>query len=80
MCLAVKEVKYQWCQLNMFQKPQWFKDINGGFIPMMEFPNGDIYWESNLLCELIEDAYPNQGYSLLPKDPFERTKLKLTMA
>ena len=47
-------------------------DINPkGLVPAVEFSNKAIY-ESLVILELLEDAYPSQKPSLLPSDPYER--------
>jgi glutathione S-transferase len=33
--------------------------------------------ESKVIMEFADEAYPDQGYSLLPKDPVERAKMRL---
>lgn len=54
-------------------------DINPkGLVPAVEYKNKALY-ESLIICEFIEDAYPEHGPSLLPKDPFERARARIWM-
>ena len=43
-------------------------DINGGLVPILELPDGTILLDSKVLMDYANDAYPNQGYSMLPED------------
>ena len=43
-------------------------DINGGLVPILELPDGTILLDSKILMDYANEAYPNQGYSILPED------------
>lgn len=52
-------------------------DINPkGLVPALEYKNRALY-ESLIICEFIEDAYPDHTPHLLPKDPFDRAHARL---
>jgi glutathione S-transferase len=34
-------------------------DINGGAVPILELPSGDIVLESKIIMEYFEEVYPN---------------------
>lgn len=52
-------------------------DINPkGLVPAIEY-KGQALYESLVLCEFLEDAYPNHGPNLLPADPFKRAHARL---
>lgn len=52
-------------------------DINPkGLVPALEYKNRALY-ESLIICEFIEDAYPDHTPHLLRKDPFERAQARL---
>jgi glutathione S-transferase len=53
----------------MKDKTQWHKEINGGLVPMLELTDGTILLDSKVLMDYANEAYPDQGYSTLPKDP-----------
>jgi glutathione S-transferase len=79
MALAAKGVTYQRCEVDLGKKTKWHLDINGGFVPVWETPEGDIITESKVIMELIEDAYPKQGYSMLPEDPVKRAQMRVAI-
>lgn len=52
-------------------------DINPkGLVPALEYKNQALY-ESLIICEFIEDAYPDHSPQILPKEPFERARARL---
>ncbi len=55
------------------QKPEFLERTPMGKAPFLETPNG-IICESAIICEYIEDAYPEKP--LLPRDPFARAKVR----
>ena len=77
MTLAAKNVKYQRCEVDLGKKTKWHLDINGGLVPLLELPTGTIIHESKIQMEFLEDAYPVQGYSLLPEDPVKRALMRV---
>ena len=80
MALAAKGVKYQRCEVDLGKKTQWHLDINGGMVPVTELPNGSIIIESKVQMDFVEDAYPGQGYSMLPEDPVKRAHMRVAVA
>lgn len=58
--------------MDLGKKTEWHKKINGGSVPMYELPNGAIIYESKILMDYAEEAFPDQGYSMLPKDALKR--------
>ena len=79
MALAAKNIKYQRCEVDLGKKTQWHIDINGGLVPITELPNGAIITESKVQMDFVEDAYPGQGYSLLPEDPVKRAHMRVAI-
>lgn len=63
----------------MGKKTEWHKSINGGLVPIYEMPDGTILLESKILMDFAEEAFPDQGYSTLPRDPIERAKMRLAI-
>ncbi|KAH7883284.1 glutathione S-transferase [Phlebopus sp. FC_14] len=52
-------------------------DINPkGLVPAVEY-KGKALYESIILCEFLEDAYPSYTPSLLPSDPFDRARARI---
>lgn len=77
IALAARGVKYQDCEVDLGKKTPWHVGYNGGFVPVWETTKGDIIIESKVVMDYIEDAYPDQGYSLLPADPVLRAQNRL---
>jgi len=77
MALAARNVVYQRCEVDLGKKTPWHIEINGGMVPVWELPDGTILTESKVLMDYVEEAYPDQGYSLLPKDPVLRAKMRI---
>ena len=63
----------------MRNKTPWHLAINGGFVPILELPDGTTLHESKILMDYAEEAYPDQGYSTLPSDPVLRAKIRLAI-
>ena len=59
-------------EVDLGKKTKWHIDINGGLVPIFELPDGTTLLESKVLMEYADEAYPDQGYSLLPSDPVKR--------
>lgn len=79
LCLASKNIKYQLCDLDLGKKTQWHLEINGGLVPILEFPDGTLLNETKVLMEYVEEAFADQGYKMLPDDPLERAKVRLAI-
>lgn len=52
-------------------------DLNGGLIPVLEFPDGTMIYESRIIMELAEDLNKDKGLQLYSKDPIETAKIKI---
>ncbi|PCH35584.1 glutathione-S-transferase [Wolfiporia cocos MD-104 SS10] len=75
--LEEKKIPYQYKEVNPYKKEKHFLDINPkGLVPAIEYKGRALY-ESLILCEFLEDAYPDHTPHLLPKDPFERAYVRL---
>jgi glutathione S-transferase len=72
LAFAARNHVYQSCEVDLGEKTQWHLDLNGGKVPIYELPDGTLIFESKILMEYAEEAFPDQGYSLLPKSPVER--------
>jgi glutathione S-transferase len=46
---AAKNLKYQFVELDLSKKTQWHLDINGGLVPILEFPDGTVILESKII-------------------------------
>ncbi|RDB24896.1 putative glutathione S-transferase [Hypsizygus marmoreus] len=70
--LEEKEIPYQYKEVNPYKKEKHFLDINPkGLVPAVEYKGKAIY-ESLIICELLEEAYPDHKPDILPSDPGSR--------
>jgi glutathione S-transferase len=56
------------------QKDEWLARSPIGKVPILELDGGRRIAESDVICEYLEEAYPQKP--LLPKDPYERAKVR----
>ena len=64
--------------LDNDNKAQWFKDFNGGFLPILEFPTGEMVPESDIVVEFtLQEAGPDQGLDLIPRDPLRAALMRV---
>ncbi|EMD33147.1 hypothetical protein CERSUDRAFT_57316 [Gelatoporia subvermispora B] len=75
--LEEKGIPYQYKEVNPYKKEKHFLEINPkGLVPAIEY-KGEALYESVVLCEFFEDAYPDHTPRLLPQDPFKRGYARL---
>ncbi|KAI0767075.1 glutathione-S-transferase [Fomes fomentarius] len=75
--LEERGIPYQYKEVNPYKKEKHFLDINPkGLVPAIEY-KGKALYESLILCEFFEDAFPNQEPHILPSDPFDRAYVRL---
>ncbi|MCJ1384933.1 hypothetical protein MMC17_008051 [Xylographa soralifera] len=59
-------------QVNPYHKPESLMKLNPrGLVPTLQYDNKPLY-ESTVIAEFLEDAYPEHGSRLLPPDPYKR--------
>ena len=79
--LSAKDVPFQMVQMSMTNKAQWHLDL-GGQIPFLEFPNGKIIQDANLIMEFASTfAGAKRGIRLWPhegKPGDEKSNLRTT--
>jgi glutathione S-transferase len=56
------------------QKDDWLARSPIGKVPILELDGGRRIAESEVICEYLEEAYPQKP--LLPKDPYKRAKVR----
>ena len=56
------------------QNEDWLARSPMGKVPIIEIDGGRRLAESEVICEYLEEAYPQKP--LLPKDPYERAKVR----
>lgn len=68
--------RYDVVYINLTQKPEWFLEKNPiGKVPCIELEGGEILYESLIIAEYLDEAYPQN--KLCPYSPFAKAKDKL---
>jgi glutathione S-transferase len=66
-------------EVNPYHKPKSLLDLNPrGLVPTLQYNNKPLY-ESNVVCEFLEEAYPDHTPHLLPNDPYDRARTRIWM-
>ncbi|KAL8709799.1 MAG: hypothetical protein Q9220_005585 [cf. Caloplaca sp. 1 TL-2023] len=84
LVLEEKKIPYHYIEVNPYDKPASLLSLNPrGLVPTLqvEDSNGENkpLYESNVVCEYLEDAYPDHEPRLLPADPYIRAKCRIWM-
>ncbi|KAH9485587.1 putative glutathione S-transferase parC [Psilocybe cubensis] len=75
--LEEKDIPYQYKEVNPYKKEAHFLALNPkGLVPAAEYKGRALY-ESLVLCEFFEDAYPSHKPNLLPNDPVDRAVARI---
>lgn len=70
--LEEKGIPYQYVEVNPYHKPESLMKLNPrGLVPTLEYEGKPLY-ESTVICEFLEDAYPSHGQKLRPDDAYAR--------
>ncbi|XP_014210802.1 pyrimidodiazepine synthase-like [Copidosoma floridanum] len=76
LVLDAKKISYDVVYVNLSQKPEWLQEKSPlGKVPCIEFENGDTLYESLIIAEYLDEAYPE--HRLLPTNPLTKAKDKL---
>lgn len=80
--LALKKINFQDVQTNMdtkgpANKGDWHLKHNGGIIPILETPAGDLINESGVISHFAVEHGKDQGLALIPSDPIAAAKMRL---
>lgn len=77
--LDAKNVPYHVININLSSKPEWYAQINpNGKVPAVQMtnePNQPILYESLVICEYLDEKYPEPA--LYPRDPLAKAQAKL---
>ncbi|KAJ3554288.1 hypothetical protein NM688_g3193 [Phlebia brevispora] len=77
IALEEKGIPYQYKEVNPYKKEKHFLEINPkGLVPAIEY-KGKALYESLILCEFLEDAYPSYGPNLLTTDPYAKAYIRI---
>ncbi|KAI5123148.1 hypothetical protein M0805_000851 [Coniferiporia weirii] len=75
--LEERGIPYQYKEVNPYKKEKHFLDINPkGLVPAIEY-HGKALYESLVICEFLEDAYPDHKPNLLPANAYDRAFARL---
>jgi len=67
----------QYFIVNPYHKPESLLKLNSrGLVPTLEFDNKPLY-ESTVIYEFLDDAYPDNKPQLLPKDSYDRARTRI---
>lgn len=76
LVLDAKQIPYDVVYINLTNKPEWFLEKNPmGKVPCIELEDGEILYESLIIAEYLDAAYPKK--KLYPSDPLAIAKDKL---
>lgn len=77
LVLEEKKIPYQYIEVNPYHKPESLLKLNPrGLVPTLEYNNKPLY-ESTVVCEFLEEAYPEHGVRLMPEDVYERARTRI---
>lgn len=75
MALIEKGIDFTLTEVDLYNKPDWFKQLSPyGKVPLLRH-NGQIVYESRIINEYLEDAFPQRP--LLPSDPGQKAKARI---
>ncbi|EEP78410.1 predicted protein [Uncinocarpus reesii 1704] len=81
--LEEKKIPYQYIEVNPYDKPASLLSLNPrGLVPTLHCPQpggqaAKPLYESNIINEYLDDAYPDHTPRFLPSDPYERARAKI---
>lgn len=79
LALEEKKIPYTYIEVNPYHKPQSLLKLNPrGLVPTLEYHDRPLY-ESNAICEFLEDAFPRHGRKLRPEDPYDTARMRIWM-
>ncbi|KAF7315116.1 Glutathione transferase-like protein [Mycena indigotica] len=77
ICLEEKGIPYQYKEVNPYKKEKEFLALNPkGLVPALEYQGRALY-ESLIICEFLDDAYPDHKPSMLPEDPYQKAYARI---
>ncbi|CAH2322426.1 glutathione S-transferase omega-1-like [Pelobates cultripes] len=78
LVLLAKGIKHEVVNINLKNKPDWFFEKNPlGLVPAVELSDGEVIYESPIVCDFLDEAYP--GKKLTPADPIKKAKQKIIL-
>lgn len=81
LALEEKQVPYQYIEVNPYNKPESLLSLNPrGLVPTLSCPTDPHprpLYESTVILEYLEEAYPSHSPRFLPDDPYERARARI---
>ncbi|CAG8054647.1 unnamed protein product [Penicillium olsonii] len=79
LALEEKGIPYQYIEVNPYNKPESLLALNPrGLVPTLSIPNPSRpLYESTVILEYLEEAYPDHKPRFLPEDPYERARARI---
>jgi glutathione S-transferase len=75
MVLIEKSIPFKLTEVDLYNKPDWFKQISPyGKVPLLKH-NDNLIYESRIINEYLEEAFPARA--LLPRDPVLRSRARI---
>ena len=53
LVLAARNIPYQDCQVNLERRAKWHYELNGGFVPILQLPSGEVVTESSIIMGFL---------------------------
>ncbi|KAI0425993.1 putative glutathione S-transferase [Xylaria sp. FL1042] len=76
--LEEKGIPYQYIEVNPYNKsPELLRSNPRGLVPFLEVAPGKSLYESNVLCEYLDEHYPDHKPRLRPSDDYERARARI---
>ncbi|KAG8435308.1 hypothetical protein GDO86_013313 [Hymenochirus boettgeri] len=76
LVLAAKGIKHELININLKSKPEWFFEKSPfGLVPALETSNGQVIYESPIVCDYLDEVYPDK--KLTPEDPLQKAQQKM---
>ncbi|XP_075204652.1 glutathione S-transferase omega-1-like isoform X1 [Anomaloglossus baeobatrachus] len=78
LVLAAKGIEHEIININLKNKPDWFFEKSPlGLVPVIETSDGKIVYESPIVCDYLDDVFPEN--KLTPADPYEKAQQKMLL-
>lgn len=78
LALREKGIAYLPVEIDLKEMPEWYRALSPNQkVPLLELDDGRLIWESAVINEYLEEAYPTPA--LLPEDAFQRSRARLAV-
>lgn len=77
MLLIEKDIDFELTEIDVFDKPSWFREVSPyGKVPLLRH-NGRVVYESAVINQYLDEVFPKPG--LVPEDAYERAQMRIWM-